>query len=417
MKSRLGNRAIVTLPTGAGKTRIVVEAIVEFLNGVPADTNVLWIAQSQEVCEQAVLCFKQVWEQHGRRDILNIFRAWGNNDIPTSGEYGIIVGGVQKLASCKDELHHISDDNGLSVVFIDEAHHSVASSYAKILDGLGMSVFPDGTGLNDSTPLIGLTATPERRIGAETKQLLKIYGRKRIVPREEFAPASESDTMRFDQRWIDLNFMRKRLEDLKYLAHAEFVPIDPGKRFFKLDERESKDLDDGGDLWIEKIATEPERNNNIKNEILREAEKGRKILYFGTNVSQSNAMSKILENHGFRSACITGTTRYATRRLYVDAFNGKNNGDIQILCNYNVLATGFDSPQIDTVIIARPTTSIVSYQQMVGRGLRGEMFGGKTGNRCRIITVQDNIKKFNDDEVELGYTKFKKGIVDAADGA
>ena len=417
MKDRSGNRAIVTLPTGAGKTRIVVEAIVEFLNGVPADTNILWIAQSQEVCEQAVLCFKQVWEQHGRGEVLNIFRAWGNNDIPTSGEYGIIVGGVQKLASRKDELHHLSDDNALSAVFIDEAHHSVASSYAKILDGLGMSVFPAGTRLNDNTPLIGLTATPERRIGAETKRLLKIYGKERVVPREEFKPASESATMRFDERWLDLNFMRKRLEDLKYLAHAEFVPIDPGKRFFKLDEKESKDLDDGGDLWIEKIATEPERNSNIKNEILKEAKNGSKILYFGTNVSQSNAMSKILENHGFRSACITGTTRYATRRLYVDTFNGKNNSDIQILCNYNVLATGFDSPQIDTVIIARPTTSIVSYQQMVGRGLRGEMFGGKTGNRCRIITVQDNIKKFNDDEVELGYAKFKKGITGAADGA
>ena len=418
MKGAAENRAIVTLPTGAGKTRIVVEAIVEFLNDGASDTNILWIAQSQEVCEQAVLCFKQVWEQRGRGETLSIFRAWGNNHMPTSDERGIIVGGVQKLASRKDELHHLSDGSALSAVFVDEAHHSVAASYAKILDGLGMSRFPNGTMPNDGTPLIGLTATPERRLDAETGRLLDMYGKRRIVPSAGFEPASESDKMRFDERWRGLNTMRKNLTELKYLARAEFIPIDPGKHVFKLDKTETKDLDDGGDLWIERIATEPERNSNIKNEILKEAELGRKILYFGTNVSQSNAMSKILENGGFRSACITGTTRYATRRLYVDAFNDKNRSDgIQVLCNYNVLATGFDSPQIDAVVIARPTTSIVSYQQMVGRGLRGEEFGGREGNRCRIITVRDNIKKFNDEAVELGYAKFERGISDAGDGA
>lgn len=406
------NRAIVALPTGAGKTRTVVEAIVEFLNNNSVYRNILWIAQSQEVCEQAVLCFKQIWEHHGRGETLNIFRAWGENDIPTSDERGIIVGGIQKLVSRKNELHNISDDGALSAVFIDEAHHSVADSYSKVLDSLGMSMFPGGIKPNDRVPLIGLTATPERKLEHETKRLLDMYGDKRIRPSEKYKPDSESNGVRFDEQWDSLNYMRKKLEELKYLAHAEYIPIDPGRKIFKLDEKESRDLEDGGELWIEKIATEPERNNNIKNEILKEARAGRKILYFGTNVSQSNAMSRIMEKNGFRSVCITGDTRYATRKLYVDTFNETNSNEIQIMCNYNVLSTGFDSPQIDTVIIARPTTSIVAYQQMVGRGLRGEEFGGKLGNHCRIITVKDNIRKFNDDVVELGYEKYEKEIKD-----
>ncbi len=404
------NRAIVTLPTGAGKTRIAVEAIVKFLNDNSVDRNILWIAQSQEVCEQAVLCFKQIWEQHGKGETLNIYRAWGVNDIPTSDERGIIVGGVQKLVSRKNELHHISDDGALSAVFIDEAHHSVADSYAKILDNLGMSMFPDGIKSNDKIPLIGLTATPERRLDSETKRLLDMYGDKRIHPSKNSNPPSESNGIMFDENWGNLNFMRKNLEELKFLAHAEFIPIDPGRTVLKLDEKETRDLDGGGDLWIERIATEPERNENIKNEIIKEAKAGRKILYFGTNVSQSNAMSRILEKNGFSSVCITGDTRYAARKLYVDTFNDTNSDGIQVMCNYNVLSTGFDSPQIDTVIIARPTTSIVAYQQMIGRGLRGEQFGGKPGNHCRIITVKDNIRKFNDEKVELGYTKFERDI-------
>ena len=402
-------RAIVTLPTGAGKTRIVVEAIVDFLNSRPSKRRILWIAQSQEVCEQAVLCFKQIWEQYGSGETLEIFRAWGKNDLPTSDELGVIVGGVQKLVSKKHELCELADDGLLSGVFIDEAHHSVADSYGEVLRHLHMSTYQDGGARNDDVPLIGLTATPERREDNETEKLLRMYGRKRIYPSDRVQPASERNGPEFDERWSDLGHMKRELVKLKYLAHAKFIPVDPGMKYFRLDKEETKDFDEGGDVWMKRIATEPERNSNIKNEIIQEAKKGRKILYFGTNVAQSNAMSRILERNGFKSVCITGDTRYAARRLYVDMFN-EPNGDIQIMCNYNVLSTGFDSPQIDTVIIARPTTSIVAYQQMVGRGLRGEEFGGKEGNECRIITVRDNIRKFNDDAVELGYEKFEKDV-------
>jgi len=179
-------RAIVTLPTGAGKTRIVVEAVVEFLNKNGVDRNILWIAQSQEVCEQAVLCFKQIWEQNGKGETLNIFRVWGKNDLPTADERGVIVGGYQKLVSRKNELHNLSDENALSAVFIDEAHHSVARSYVEILNGLGISAFPEGILENENVPLIGLTATPERQISSETNKLHRMYGENRIYPSEKF---------------------------------------------------------------------------------------------------------------------------------------------------------------------------------------------------------------------------------------
>jgi len=236
------NRAIVTLPTGAGKTRIVVEAIVEFLNKNGVDKNILWIAQSQEVCEQAVLCFKQIWEHNGRGETLNIFRAWGTNDIPTADEHGIIVGGVQKLVSRYNELHNLTDDDTLSAVFIDEAHHSIADSYLKILAGLNISSFPGGYDHYDKVPLIGLTATPERRLDFETEQLQKMYGEKRIYPSEKFQPDSDIEGNRFGEQWKDLRFMRKKLQDFKYLDIAldwdTFVPkyriFFPSRASFKI---------------------------------------------------------------------------------------------------------------------------------------------------------------------------------------
>jgi len=67
---------------------------------------------------------------------------------------------------------------------------------------------------------------------------------------------------------------------------------------------------------------------------------------------------------------------------------------LKILVNYGVLTTGFDAPSIEAVIIARPTTSVVLYSQMLGRGLRGTKMGGTKD--CTIIDVNDNIANMPD---------------------
>ena len=405
------NRAIVTLPTGAGKTRTVVEAIVQFLNKNGTDRNILWIAQNQEVCEQAVVCFNQIWEQKGKGGELQIFRAWGDNDIPSNEEHGIIVAGIQKLDAHKDEMHHFYKDNMLSAVFIDEAHHSTTTSYREVLESLQMSPILEGTHKeNDLVPLIGLTATPERKKGSETDYLRRMYGEKRIYPRENYRPPNDKTGKPFGNKWSELLFMKRRLTEFKFLAEATFTPIDPGKKVHKLDKRETEDQKRGGEKYVRRLATDTERNRNIKTEILKWAKEGKKILYFGTDVTQASTMARLLEKDGHRSVCITANTRYAARKLYVNVFNKKDSNEIQVMCNYNVLATGFDSPQVDVVIIARPTTSVVAYQQMVGRGLRGEEFGGKKGNRCDIVTVRDNIEKYNNRHLELGWETYKKQL-------
>ena len=81
--------------------------------------------------------------------------------------------------------------------------------------------------------------------------------------------------------------------------------------------------------------------------------------------------------------------RRSLRRHIVNEFK---NGSISVLFNYGVLSTGFDAPNINTVMIARPTTSIVLYSQMVGRGMRGRSVGGS--EKCLLIDVKDNFENF-----------------------
>ena len=61
--------------------------------------------------------------------------------------------------------------------------------------------------------------------------------------------------------------------------------------------------------------------------------------------------------------------------------------DAMVICNYGVLTTGFDAPQISAALIARPTKSLVLYSQMVGRATRGTKAGGNAA--AEIVTVVD----------------------------
>ena len=66
-----------------------------------------------------------------------------------------------------------------------------------------------------------------------------------------------------------------------------------------------------------------------------------------------------------------------------------------MICNFDVLTTGFDAPNCHAALIARPTSSLVLYLQMVGRVIRGRKQGGS--DVAEIITVNDlNIGVFAD---------------------
>jgi len=99
------------------------------------------------------------------------------------------------------------------------------------------------------------------------------------------------------------------------------------------------------------------------------------------------------------AAVIIGETRRATRRHLIDEFRA---GRVQVLCNYGVLTTGFDAPKVRAVVIARPTTSVVLYEQMIGRGMRGPLNGGT--EMCTVIDLADNISRF---EGQMAYARMR----------
>ena len=374
------NRGILTLPTGAGKTRTAVEALTEWLPGNPGRA-ILWIAQSEELCEQAVQAFREVWVDRGARkdaprEPLVIARLWGSGrQVRTDAE--VTVASIQKLHAIyrqddsditRDELQELA--GRLGVIVVDEAHRALAPTYGAVLRFLGVEI-ADGHG--SSVPLLGLTATPYRGVDEQTKRLAtRFHGRllRSSVLGDE--PVTE---------------LRRR----RVLSNPIHMVIDYGGRAISLSENASyaehfERFNDFHPDLLRSLGQDAARNRRLI-DVLLEIPADWPTLFFGCSVEQATAVPLLLRQAGRSAAVVTSTTRTATRRHRVEQFR---DGALSVLANYGVLTTGFDAPLVRALVIGRPTASPVLYEQMIGRGMRGARFGGT--DECLVVDVEDNIR-------------------------
>ena len=362
------SRFIIQMPTGSGKTRTSMEIISNHLKNQPEGTIVFWLAHSQELCEQAFQCFIEVW-QHLADKPLKAVRFWGNQPLPSASTNSMfIVGGFQKvdraLAKDPEAFNRISERIGLIVV--DEAHKAVAPSYKNAITMLK----------SDNTKVIGLTATPGRVEQEETEEMAEFFFETKV---NITTPSGVSEI--------------QMLKDMKVLAKIDYIPIvSPLKiQMTSAQKRHLETKFDFPEGFLKSVASSNIRNIEIMKKLLYSCEEGRRILFFSCSVKHSKFIMALLLYFGINAVHIDGKTSRARREQAIDGFR---NGEVQVLCNYGVLTTGFDAPNTDEVFISRPTNSVVLYSQMIGRGLRGPAIGGT--EKCRISDVRDNITGFGD---------------------
>ena len=123
-----------------------------------------------------------------------------------------------------------------------------------------------------------------------------------------------------------------------------------------------------------------------------------KVLFFGLSIEHSKFICAILNTLGIKASHVDGKTSLNRRASTLEDFK---KGKLNVLCNERLMSTGFDAPKTDTIVIARPTFSIVLYSQIIGRGLRGPAIGGT--ENCTIIDVKDNISGFSDHDFVYEY--------------
>jgi superfamily II DNA or RNA helicase len=378
-------RCVVTLPTGGGKTRVAVEAFIDWMQPrFAAGKYLVWIAQSEELCEQAIACIEQMWGSREFVGPLRIYRFFGGRDLsPEDLRGGAVVASIQQLHNrikASDEaLEAILKETGAMIV--DEAHRAVSPMYDTLLDRA------EEVCGRDLFPVCGLTATPGRAGLNRTQETVKLVGRfEAYLVKPALGPKYEENP---------LKYFRER----GFLARARHVLYHSGREYTLTDDevdemKREADLPSG---FLKRLAADKERNLLMVRRLLRLSKKTPTLVYACT-VEHAYFLSVILTAQGRRSAAVSADTPVTLRRALIQDFKA---GKLEFLCNYGVLTTGFDAPKTGCIALCRPTTSEVLYEQIIGRGLRGPQFGGTP--ECTIIDFADNIRRLGP---PLAYARF-----------
>ena len=299
-------RTLLVLPTGCGKT-IVFAKITE--DCVRNGDRVLILAHRGELLEQAAD---------------KIAKATGLGCATEKAEqsclgswFRITVGSVQSLMR-ESRLKRFPEDY-FNTIIIDEAHHCISDSYQRVLNH-----FPDAK-------VLGVTATPDRGDMKNLGQVFESLAYEYTLPKaikEGYLSPIKAVTIPLQ---VDLTGVGIQSGDFK-----------------------AGDLGTALDPYLERIAEEMEKYCREK-----------KTVVFLPLVKTSQKFRDILNAHGFRAAEVNGESRDRAEILE-DYASGKYN----VLCNSMLLTEGWDCPDVDCIVVLRPTKVRSLYCQMVGRGTR-----------------------------------------------
>ncbi|MGA4985380.1 DEAD/DEAH box helicase [Streptomyces cellulosae] len=371
-------RAMLSLPTGAGKTRVTSEAVIRWVKRVgDLEGPLLWVAQTEELCEQAVQSWKFVWSKVGAERPLTISRLWSSHEVGNVVENPhLVVATDAKLERClgTDQYAWLRQ---AALVIVDEAHTAISKRYTEILKQLGLTQYETGR------HLLGLTATPFRNTNEdETRRLVSRFGNRRLD--EGVFPSGDP---------------YRDLQDWGMLAQVEHRTLTGGRIELTRDEKtHAERMAMLSRAAEQRLADDHARSRRIVDEVANLPADWPTLL-FATSVDHAKYLAAMLNDRGITAAAVDSTTSAQDRRRRIEDFR---TGRIRVLTNYGVLTQGFDAPATRVVVVARPVYSTNVYQQMIGRGLRGPRNGGKP--TCLILNVDDNIANF---DTKLAFTQFE----------
>lgn len=393
------NRMIVHMPTGTGKTKTAMHTICHHYNfNLHKKGLILWIAHTNELLQQAFETFKSVWKHLGAGDVVAC-KVWGVNDVSqTDFDYnGFMFCGIQKLmsiATSSPEVFKVLIQN-CSLLIFDEAHKAGAAETKNLIEKFMVKKHD----MCDRA-LVGLTATPGRftDLNVDNDLLASMFGNKIISIDTEIMnyinmSKIEAMNVKVEENIISY-FQRKKIlakvkkEQLTYPEKLSALEISKIK-----DSATNNGYNDFTTKALETIGRNKSRNLTIMKRLRELNATNMPTIVFACSVEHGQLLSSMLSVEGIPNALVIGDMLPQERENSIKAFKDRKN-PMNILINYEVLTTGFDSTNIKCVFIARPTQSVVLYSQMLGRGLRGPKMGGN--EECLLIDIKDNLERYNE---------------------
>ncbi|PGH15390.1 hypothetical protein AJ80_05574 [Polytolypa hystricis UAMH7299] len=325
----------ISLATGSGKTVIFTHLIDRIPTRGEKGTQSIILVHRKELVEQAARhCALAYPDKTVEIEMANS-HATGTADIT--------IASIRSLLS-KDRIQKF-DPERYKLILVDEAHHIVAPSYREALEYFGLNETSE-----NSPALVGVSATFSRFDG------LKL--------------GAAIDHIVYHKDYIDMI-------GEKWLSDALFTTVNS-----------QVDLSTVGDAPSGDFQTGPLSaavNTDITNDItvrawLSRARSRKSTLVFGVDLEHVRCLTDKFRKFGIDARYITSKTPKDLRTQELDSFR---NQEYPVLVNCGLFTEGTDIPNIDCVLLARPTRSKNLLVQMIGRGLR--LYPGK--ENCHIIDM------------------------------
>jgi superfamily II DNA or RNA helicase len=316
----------------------------------------LFVAHRRELVTQAYETLRALWPEASTGLFMGDVRDYDEHNLAAS---------IQSIAE------HLADfpPTTFDYVIVDEAHHAAAKSYKRILGHFRPKF------------VLGLTATPDR---ADGQSILEVFcdcahrlSLREAIERGELVP------IRCYRVLTNVDLSRVRFNQVQY---------------------NRKD--------IEETVIVPPRDRLIVDTYINHV-RGRKAVAFCVNIRHGESLAELFREVGVPARSVSGRMPRANREKYLAQFH---RGELRVLCACDILNEGWDCPDVEVLLMARPTLSKVIYMQQLGRGTRKA-----AGKECLVVVdFVDNSLKYNQGlnlHRVVGVSKYRPGgLVLAPDG-
>lgn len=317
---------LVVLATGLGKTWLAA-----FDSEQSRAKRVLFVAHREEILDQAMRTFRTIRPNA-------VLGKYTGNEKNVGAD--CTFASIQTLGR-KSHLNRFSPDY-FDYIVVDEFHHASAATYRKLLEHF------------TPTFLLGLTATPDRTDGAD---LLALCG-ENLVYRCDLAEGIRRGLLSpFDYYGVP--------DEVDY----EQIPW----RSSRFDE----------EALSAAVATTSRADNALEQ---LERRGGSKTLAFCVSMRHAEFMKKHFAEAGKRVAAVHSGPTSDPRTKSLEALQA---GGLDVLFAVDMFNEGVDLPDVDTILMLRPTESSILWLQQFGRGLRR-----RAGKRLKVIDYIGNHRLF-----------------------
>ena len=305
------NRAILVSATGTGKTYASAFAVNDF-----KPKRFLFLVHREQIAKQSIDAYKNVFKDHENFGLLS-----GNSK---DYDKSYLFSTIQTMS--KEDVYKRYDENHFDYIIIDEVHKAGALSYQKIFQYFKPKFW------------LGMTASPERTDGFNIYELFD----NNIAHEIRLQEALEEDLL--------CPFHYFGITDVEF----EDSTIDDDFRDFNL------------------LASDKRVNYLLeKSEFYGYSGDRIKALVFCSRKKEAELLSKEFTKRGHPSLVLTGDDSQDKRLEAIDRLTNDNNPDkLEYIFTVDIFNEGVDIPEINQVLLVRPTESPIIFIQQLGRGLR-----------------------------------------------